>query len=267
MPMSTSKAAYAFPHNSPPRSVPRGVTCAVTDPHEIANVAGLAGIRYMAQAAQNLPLSVVIMASACVPATSMAGSGAALSADDLATLRREGVVHGLAEVMNYPAVIHAERGTLAKLAAFRGAPIDGHAPRIVGQDLNAYVAAGIGSDHECTTIPEAEEKLARGLYLLIREATNARNLDTLLPMITPANSRRICFCTDDRIPHDLLHQGTIDYMVRRAIAYGHDPIDAIRMATLNTSECFGLHDRGRWRRGAWPISSWSITCAISRCSK
>jgi adenine deaminase len=224
--------------------VPRGVTCVVADPHEIANVAGLAGVRYMAQAGQDLPLAVVLMASSCVPATPMASSGAGLSADDLAMLRREGVVHGLAEVMNYPAVIQAERATLAKLAAFRGAPVDGHAPQITGFDLNAYAAAGISSEHECTTMAEAEEKLARGLYLLIREATNAHNLDALLPMITPANSRRICFCTDDRIPHDLLHEGSIDYMVRRAIAFGHDPVDVIRMATLNASECYGLPSRG-----------------------
>lgn len=224
--------------------VPRGVTCVIADPHEIANVAGLAGVRYMAQAGQDLPLTVVVMASACVPATPMATSGATLSADDLAMLRRDGVVHGLAEVMNYPAVIHGDRATLAKLAAFRGAPIDGHAPQITGHELNAYAAAGIGTEHEATTLAEAEEKLARGLYLLIREATNAHNLETLLPLITPANSRRICFCTDDRIPHDLLHEGSIDYMVRRAIAYGHDPIDVIRMATLNPSECYGLHQRG-----------------------
>jgi adenine deaminase len=224
--------------------VPRGITCAVTDPHEIANVAGLAGIRYMAQAAQNLPIHLVIMASACVPATHLASSGARLSADDLAQLRRDGTVYGLAEVMNYPAVIAAETATLAKLAAFQGTPIDGHAPRITGPALNAYVAAGIGSEHEATTRAEAEEKLARGLYLLIREATNAHNLAALLPMITPANSRRICFCTDDRTPNDLLHTGSIDYMIRRAIDFGHDPIDVLRMATLNPSECYGLHTRG-----------------------
>jgi adenine deaminase len=122
--------------------------------------------------------------------------------------------------------------------------VDGHAPFITGPALNAYIAAGVGSEHECTTVDEAAEKLARGLYVLIREATNAHNLDSLLPLITPANSRRICFCTDDRIPQDLLEQGSIDYMVRRAIVYGIDPVEAVRLATLNSAEWFGLHERG-----------------------
>jgi adenine deaminase len=133
---------------------------------------------------------------------------------------------------------------LAKLRVFHGRPLDGHAPGLSGQALNAYVAAGIGSDHECTTVEEAAEKLARGLYILIREATNAHNLETLLPLVTPANSRRCCFCTDDRQPADLLDQGGIDFMVRTAIAYGIEPVTAIQMATLNTAERFGLHDRG-----------------------
>jgi adenine deaminase len=133
---------------------------------------------------------------------------------------------------------------LAKLAAFQGRPIDGHAPRWLGQALNAYVAAGIGSEHECMSVEEAAEKLSRGLYILIRQATNAQNLRPLLPLVTPANSRRICFCTDDRVPADLLDEGSIDFMVREAIAFGLDPIVAIQMATLNPAECFGLHDRG-----------------------
>ena len=224
--------------------LPRGVTCAVIDPHEIANVAGMAGIRYMAESSRQLPLTTVIMAPSCVPATSMENNGASLNADELVTLLHEGTVHGLAEVMNYPGVIQGDRTVLAKLAAFRGYPIDGHAPKITGHGLNAYAAAGIGSEHECTTVEEAREKLARGLYILIREATNARNLHTLLPLITPYNSRRISFCTDDRIPQDLLNQGSIDYMVRVAIDYGIDPIDVLRMATLNSAEWFGLHDRG-----------------------
>ncbi|MCB0252039.1 MAG: adenine deaminase, partial [Anaerolineae bacterium] len=141
-------------------------------------------------------------------------------------------------------VVQGAADMLAKLAAFAGRPIDGHAPALRGSALNTYVTAGIGSEHECTTVDEAAEKLARGLYILIREATNARNLHTLLPLITPQNSRRICFCTDDRIPSDLLDQGSIDYMVREAIRFGIDPITAIRMATLNPAEWFGLHDRG-----------------------
>jgi adenine deaminase len=133
---------------------------------------------------------------------------------------------------------------LAKLAAFRGHPIDGHAPLVSGRELNAYIAAGISTEHECVTVDEAAEKLARGLYILIREATNAHNLHALLPLINARNSRRICFCTDDRIPQDLLSTGSIDAMVRVAIGAGIDPIEAIRMATLNTAECFSLHERG-----------------------
>lgn len=224
--------------------VPHGVTCIVTDPHEIANVAGAAGIRFMVENSQGLPLTVIPMASSCVPATHMETSGAKLEAADLLPLLHEGTVHGLAEVMNFPGVIRGDPAVLEKISAFRGRPIDGHLPNVRGQALNAYVAAGIGSEHECVTVAEAAEKLARGLYILIREATIAHNLHTLLPLITPQNSRRICFCTDDRIPSDLLDQGSIDYMVREAIRFGIDPITAVQIATLNTAEWFGRHERG-----------------------
>jgi adenine deaminase len=174
----------------------------------------------------------------------METSGADLPAADLAALLAEGVVYGLAEMMNYPGVVAGDPEVLAKLTAFATRPRDGHAPGLTGHALNAYVAAGIGSDHECTTVVEAAEKLARGLYVLVREATNARNLRTLLPLIDRYNARRICLCSDDRIPGDLLDCGSIDYMIREAIAYGIDPIDAVRMATLNPAEWFGLHGRG-----------------------
>lgn len=221
-----------------------GVTTAITDPHEIANVAGVAGIRYMAEAARDLPLRVLMLAPSCVPATHMETNGATLTAADLAPLLADGTVLGLAEVMNFPGVIHGDPAVLAKLAAFGGRPRDGHAPAMRDKLLNAYVAAGIGSEHECTTVAEAAEKLARGLYIFIREATNAHNLHNLLPLVNAYNSRRICFCTDDRIPSDLLDQGSIDYMVREAIAFDLDPITALRMATLNPAEWFGLQDRG-----------------------
>ena len=224
--------------------VPRGVTTVITDPHEIANVAGIPGIRFMIDASRDLPLRVLFMAPSCVPATNMATSGAVLSADDLAKLLDDDSVHGLAEVMNFPGVIHADPDVLAKLRAFTGRPIDGHCPGVRGSALNAYVASGIGSDHECVTVDEAREKLARGLYILIREASNAQNLDALLPLITEKNARRICFCTDDRQPADLLTDGGIDHMLRRAIARGIDPITAFRCCTLNPCEWFGLHDRG-----------------------
>jgi adenine deaminase len=224
--------------------LPCGVTTVVVDPHEIANVAGVAGIRFMAESSRDLPLSVVVMAPSCVPATDMETNGARLEADHLAPLLQEGSVHGLAEVMNFPGVLAGDEGVMEKLSVFAGRPQDGHAPGLTGKQLNAYVAAGIGSEHECTTVAEAAEKLSRGLYVLIRQATNAQNLRPLLPLVTPANSRRICLCTDDRVPADLLGEGSIDYMVREAIAFGIDPIVALQMATLNPAEWFGLRDRG-----------------------
>ncbi|MEM6315919.1 MAG: adenine deaminase, partial [Planctomycetota bacterium] len=225
--------------------VPRGVTQVVADPHEIANVSGVAGVRAMARQAAALPAPRFHWAApSCVPATNMGTAGATLTADDLAQLKHDGVVGLLAEVMNFPGVVHADPDMLAKLAAFDLAKRDGHAPGLTGNPLNAYVAAGIDSDHECTTVAEAAEKLARGMYVLIREATNAHNLDTLLPLVNEKNNRRICFCTDDRTPDDLLSEGSIDMMVRRAIAFGIDPVTAVRMATLNTAERFGLVGRG-----------------------
>ena len=224
--------------------VPRGVTTVVADPHEIANVAGVDGVRFMAECSRDIALQVVLMAPSAVPATHMETSGATLSAEDLALLLEEGTVHGLAELMNFPGTVHGDPDVLAKIAAFRGQPVDGHAPALSGQALNAYAAAGAGSDHECATVAEAAEKLARGFYILIREATNAHNLHALLPLVNERNNRRICFCTDDRVPGDLLTQGSIDYMLREAIAFGIEPVTAFRMATLNSAERFGLHDRG-----------------------
>ena len=224
--------------------LPCGVTSAVIDPHEIANVAGLAGVRFMAESSRDLPLRVVVMASSAVPATPMETSGAVLDAADLAALLAEGTVYGLAELMNFPGVVNGDPDVLAKIAAFAGRPIDGHAPALSGPSLNAYAAAGVQTEHECTTVEEAAEKLARGFYVLIREATNAHNLHPLLPLINPANHRRICFCTDDRQAGDLLGQGSVDYMLREAIAYGIHPVMAFRLVTLNTAECYGLHDRG-----------------------
>jgi adenine deaminase len=224
--------------------LPRGVTTVVTDPHEIANVMGLAGIDYMLQSAQTSPLNMYVMASSCVPATHMETSGATLEADQLATLLGNPWVLGLAEVMNYPGLVFGDPNVLAKVERFKHLVLDGHCPALTGQALNAYRAAGIQSDHECTTMEEAGEKLQKGFTLFIREATNARNLRALLPIITPANHRRICFCTDDRQPADLLDDGSIDYMIRVAIQAGVDPIIALRLGSLNTAEYFRLYDRG-----------------------
>ncbi len=224
--------------------VPRGTTTVITDPHEIANVLGLEGIRYMLEMAKYNPLTVYVNAPSCVPSTSMETTGASLEWYDLEPLQREEFVLGLAEVMNFPGVISGEETVLNKIRSFRKLVKDGHCPGLNGKGLMAYVNASIGSDHECTTVDEALEKLRLGMYIFIREATNAHNLQTLLPLVTPENSRRICFCTDDRQPADLLAEGHIDHMVRVAIAAGIPPITAFRMATLNPSEYFGLYDRG-----------------------
>ncbi len=221
-----------------------GVTSVVTDPHEIANVLGLEGIRLMLDAAKYAPVSMYVMASSCVPATHMETAGARLDADDMEPLMASPWVLGLAEMMNYPGVISGDPKVMHKLEMFRHKVVDGHCPGLTGKALNAYVAAGIHSEHESTTVDEALEKLRLGLHIFIREATNAHNLRDLLPMITERNSRRISFCTDDRHPADLIDQGSIDYMVRVAIAAGIDPVQAIQMATINTAEYFGLHDQG-----------------------
>lgn len=226
--------------------VPRGTTAAVLDPHELANVYGLAGIRYVLDSRRALPMSIFVMASSAVPATHMETAGARLEAEDLAPLLTEEGVLGLAEMMNFPGVVQGDAAVLAKLRAAQavGAVVDGHCPGLSGQELNAYVAAGIGSDHESTTVEEAREKLRRGMYLMIREASNAHNLEALLSVVTPRNSRRCLLVTDDRHPADLLEQGHIDHLLRKAIRLGLDPITAVQMATINTAEWFGLDRAG-----------------------
>lgn len=224
--------------------VPLGTTTVVTDPHEIANVLGLEGIRFMFESAKRGPLSMYVMASSCVPATEMETNGAVLRSWDLVPYKADAWVLGLAEVMNFPGVVNGDKEVLDKLRGFEDLVIDGHCPGLTGKDLQAYVAAGIQSDHECTTVEEAREKLRLGMTIFIREATNARNLKTLLPLVTPENHHRICLCTDDRQPADLLDEGHIDFMVRTAIEEGIDPIVALRMATWNTASYFRLHDRG-----------------------
>ncbi len=224
--------------------LPRGVTTVITDPHEIANVCGLEGVRFMLRDAESVPLEIFVNASSCVPATDLATSGARLEADDLTQLLAEPSVLGLAEVMNFPGVVAGDPQVLAKLRAFDGRVIDGHCPGLSGHALNAYAAAGISSDHECTTAEEARDKLRRGLTLFIREATGARNLQALLPLVETATERRICLCTDDRQPSDLLGEGSIDHMVRVAIDAGLEPLTAIRLATLNPAEHYRLSDRG-----------------------
>ena len=226
--------------------LPRGTTAVVADPHEIANVLGLDGIHYMLDTSDGLPLSIFFSLPSCVPATSMESAGAVLEAEALAPLMTHPRVVALAEMMNFPGVIAADPRVLAKLALAAGAgkPADGHAPGVRGRPLNAYLSAGIASDHECTGIEEAAEKLAGGMHIMVREGSGARNLDALLPLITPRTARRMMWCTDDRHPHDLLAEGHIDGMVRRAVRAGIDPVTAIQMATLNPADYFGLKTVG-----------------------
>ncbi len=224
--------------------VPHGVTTAVTDPHEIANIAGAAGIRYMLAASEGLPLTIFVNLPSCVPATHMGTAGATLAADDLLALRGLPRVLGLAEFMNVPGAVLGLPGALEKLLAFQDGHIDGHAPGVTGKWLQAYLAAGPATDHESMTAAEALEKVRSGMHVLIREATAVRNLHAILPAITPGNARRFAFASDDRHPAELLDEGCVDHQIRLAVAAGLDPLTAIQMATLNAAEAFGLTDRG-----------------------
>lgn len=224
--------------------VPRGTTTVICDPHEIANVVGVAGIRYMLTASEGLPLTVYVNLPSCVPATTMGTAGANLEAEDLRALADLPRVLGLAELMNVPGLVLGFPDMLAKVEAFRDRVIDGHAPGISGKWLQAYVGAGPGSDHESTTVAEMVEKLRLGMRVFVRESTAAKNLRTLLPAITPQNSRWCAFCTDDRHPADLLDEGHLDHLIRLAVSEGMGPVTAIQMATLNAAEWFRLRDRG-----------------------
>lgn len=238
------ESAMVPPYEFARAVVPHGTTSVVIDPHEIANVLGVDGIRYMLEASKYTPFSVFVMVPSCVPATNLESNGGVLRWSDLIEFKRDPWVIGLGEVMNFPGVLQRDEAVLDKLRAFSDRRIDGHAPGVHGRDLEAYVAAGVGSDHESTVLEEAKERIRLGMYLMIREASNARNLKTLLPIVTPKNARRVLFVTDDRFPNDLLDEGHIDSMLRLAIREGIDPITAIQIATLNPSECFGLSDRG-----------------------
>lgn len=224
--------------------VPHGTTTVVADPHEIANVLGMSGIRYMLQAAKYNPLSVFMTAPSCVPASAMESAGAVLNAHDLEHLMLDKWMLGLGEMMNMPGVLSADPEVLAKIAAAGSRVVEGHAPGLRGLALSAYVAAGIASDHESTTVDEARAKLRRGMMVMIREATTARNLRDLLPLVRPDNAWRFAFVTDDRTPAHLISEGHIDSMVRQSIALGLDPLLALQLGSLNAAHHFGLRDRG-----------------------
>lgn len=226
-----------------------GVTTIFADPHEIANVLGTEGIELMLAETETMPLDVFFMLPSCVPATVMETSGAMLAADALAPLLAHERVLGLGEMMNYPGAIHGAPEVLDKLFLVDGGLCDGHAPGVSGQALSAYLAAGISSDHEATTAEEAEEKLRRGAYLLLREASGAHNLLDLLPAVTPLNSRRCCLSTDDRHLDELVSEGSINYLVEIGVAHGYAVEQLLQMATLNTAERFRLYDRGALASG------------------
>ena len=223
---------------------PRGVTTAICDPHEIANVIGLEGIRYFQAASEHLLMDLRVQLSSCVPSTEMETSGARIEAGDLAQVMGHPSAIGLAEFMNYPGIIHRDPGAMAKLRLFAGGHIDGHCPQLSGLDLNAYVAAGIRTEHEATTAEEALEKLRKGMRVLIREGSVSKDLDALQPILTEATSAYLCLCTDDRNPLDIGEHGHLDYMIRRLIALGTSPLAAYRAASLSAAEAFGLKDRG-----------------------
>jgi adenine deaminase len=225
---------------------PRGVTVVMLDPHEFANVMGVAGIRYVLEAGRNLPLTAYVMLSSCVPASSFESPYQVLMADDLLPLLEEERVLGLAEMMNMPGVLHGDEQVLAKIVATRerGLVVDGHAPGLSNRDLCAYASAGVMSDHECTTLEEARQRIRLGMWLMIREGSAACNLDALLPLVKELHPPRVFFVTDDRDPLDLTTRGHIDSMVRRAIELGLDPVEAVRLASYNTAQYFRLYDRG-----------------------
>jgi adenine deaminase len=223
---------------------PRGVTTAICDPHEIANVIGLDGIRYFQQASEHLLMDLRVQLSSCVPSTEMETAGARIEADDLRAVMGHRSAIGLAEFMNYPGVIHRDPAAMAKLRLFAGGHIDGHCPQLSGHDLNAYIAAGIRTEHEATTAAEALEKLRKGMRVLIREGSVSKDLDALQPVLTDVTSAYLCLCTDDRNPLDIAEHGHLDYMIRRLIALGTSPLAAYRAASLSAAEAFGLKDRG-----------------------
>ena len=225
---------------------PHGTTAVIADPHEIANVAGEEGIRYMLEASVGLPVDIFFMLPSCVPATPLDESGAELSADELEPFYKEERVAGLAELMNSFGTVRADEEIIRKIqgANSYGKRIDGHAPFLTGKDLNAYITAGVRSDHECSSAEEAIEKLKLGQYIMIREGTAARNLEALLPLFDDKYCDRCMLVTDDKHGSDLIDNGHIDYIIRKAIRAGKDPLNAIKMATLNAAMYFGLKDRG-----------------------
>ena len=240
------ESSYVSPEEFSRVFIPRGTTTILADPHEIVNVAGLKGLDYMVNAAKNAKMDIRYMMPPCVPATNFETSGADLYADDMEDALKTGEVDGLAELMNFPGVINADDKMIDEILMAKkyGARIDGHAPQVVEKDLNAYIAAGPANDHECSTLEEAEERLARGMYLLLREGSVTQDLRKLLPIVNTANSRRCLLSGDDVQAKTAINKGHLDNSIRICIDEGLNPITAIQMATLNPAEYCGLNDRG-----------------------
>jgi len=220
-----------------------GTTSVVADPHEIANVLGLDGIKWMLESAKYQPINLFLTLPSCVPSSTLETSGARLSSFDLYPFMSQHWVVGLGEMMNFPVVLSADPEVLQKISMSGSKHVDGHAPGLKGKDLDRYIACGISSEHESTNVTEAKEKLRKGMYLMMREGSATKNLVDLLPLCSAANNRRVIFVTDDTHPNDLL-KGHLNLLVKKAIKYGVSPVDAIRAVTLNPAECFGLKNLG-----------------------
>ena len=229
--------------------VPRGTAAAVCDPHEIANVLGVPGIEYILAAADGLPLDLLVMLPSCVPSTDLETAGARLEAADLLPLFGRPRVLGLAEVMNFPGVVNADPSVMAKIRAAGGRPVDGHAPGLSGPALCAYIAGGPNSEHECVSLDEAMEKLRRGMMVMAREGTVAKNLVTLAPLVRRADAWEVAMCCDDRHPIDIAREGHLDHLLRKAVSLGVDPLIALRAVTYTPARHYHLTDRGELSPG------------------
>jgi adenine deaminase len=224
--------------------LPKGTTTIIADPHEIANVSGVSGIEFMLKSSEHIPLTVYMMIPSCVPATIDENAGAMITAHDIKKLKKHPRVLGLGEVMDYPSVIQGNSMIFEKINVMRNQVIDGHAPDVIGNDLNAYITAGVMTDHECTMVLSMQERIKRGMYVHLREGSATRNTKTLLKGLNKNNMHRVLFCTDDKHPEDIKNEGHINYNVNLAIDDGMDPIDAIRIATINAATCYHLPHLG-----------------------
>ncbi|MBW9055150.1 adenine deaminase [Rhizobium mesosinicum] len=238
------ESSLVTPHEFDRCVLPYGVTTVICDPHEIANVLGKEGIEFFLASALETIMDIRVQLSSCVPATHLETSGADLPVESLLPYRDHPKVIGLAEFMNFPGVIHKDPVCMAKLDAFQGGHIDGHAPLLSGNDLNGYLSAGIRTEHECTSAAEALEKIRKGMHILVREGSVSKDLHALMPIITERLSPYLALCTDDRNPLDIAEQGHLDYMIRTAISKGAEPLAVYRAASISAARAFGLRDRG-----------------------